>query len=790
MPHLLTLLALLASMAQAPALDDETARYIASMKGRLEDRSIDVDSRETMALEVAASLDRAARAAPSLPDRLARWDAAIELLDDFDGKDADHPRRREFGLQAAVYRWAQARAWNDERAVRPAQVPTPEREAAALDDSIARLRRAHVGEPGALSDNIRFRLAWSLADRAALEAPDSPQARMRRDEALGLLKEPPTEPALAGFHALLKAELLRLEGKVEEAAALVASAAKSQPPPPEAELLDVLLPILIDRRAFDEARKAIDAMDLPTPAKALQRVRVDLGQWRAAGPEAAGATDRRAMEDDLLAKIRELREARAPELRVALSELAASGLAFEPDAPRELWDALAEGHEIRGDPAAAAETSEKAAARAERDGLRAEAAESRLRAAGFHFQAGRFAEADALLDKIVGDPQAGPSRARASLLQALARGRQAAGATDSRADRYEQALRRHLQDFPDDPTAIEARWMLGSLEQARGNRDRALELWKAVPPESPRWGQARVAACDAMRRALEDRVAAEEREGLEADYEAARRFVDQSIEVARPRPDADRADLLIARSRLDLTPVVGRPASAREAAENCLAMNLTPSQRYRARLARMVAAAAEGRYLEAEREAQQHASWAVPDDRVALLVAVRQLDLAAASAETDLPQRRFAQVAKTLVGPLLQSNDLPDELRNELTFRLARAQLFQGDAPGARATLRDWAPSTDKADDRYLRDLADAYSRLDANELAIDVQRLRIRNLKSGSRAWFDARYGLALAFHRLGRNQDAAQLIEATSILHPDLGGGRLREKFIRLRQRLGSAR
>ncbi len=46
MPHLLTLMALLASMAQAPALDDETARYIASMKARLEDRAIDVDSRD------------------------------------------------------------------------------------------------------------------------------------------------------------------------------------------------------------------------------------------------------------------------------------------------------------------------------------------------------------------------------------------------------------------------------------------------------------------------------------------------------------------------------------------------------------------------------------------------------------------------------------------------------------------------------------------------------------------------------------------------------------------------
>jgi len=787
--HLLRALALLAVIAQAPALDDETARYIAETKTRLKDDALDLGLRESMALEAAATLDRGARGEPSLSGKLARWDVAIELLDDFDRDEEGHPRRREFALQSAVYRWAQARAWNDRRAVHPAEVPTTEREAAALDDSIARLRRIVGGEPGALTDNVRFRLAWSLADRAALDPPGAPMASLRRGEALGLLENAPAEASLVGFHALLKAELLRETGKIDEAAAQVAAAVRAQSPPPEAELLDVLLPILIDRGAFAEARKAIAAMALPGPAKALQLVHLDLGEWKAAAAGPPGLAQRRAMEDDLLKQVRELRAARAPELRVALSDLAASDLAFEPDAPRDFWDAVAEGFDVRGDPVQAAATSEKAAARALRDGRRAEAAESRLRAAGFLFQAGRFAEADALLEKIVADDRAGPSRPRASLLQALARGRMVEDAADPRGDRYEQALVRHLKEFPDDPTSNEVRWMLGTLDEARGRRDQALALWKAVPPESPRWVQTRVAACEALRRGLEDRVAAEEREGLEADYDAAKALVDESLQTARRRPDSDRAELLIAEARLGLTPIVGRPGDARGAAEQCLAMNLTPSQRYRARLARMTAMAASGRYIEAEREAQQHPTWAVPGDRDALLDAVRALDLAAAAAETDLPQRRFAQVAKTLIFPLLEDPNLADDLRNELTFRLARAELFQGDAVAARKTLKDWAPSTEKADDRYLRDLADAYSRLDANALAIDVQRLRIQKLPSGSRAWFDARYGLALAYYRMGQGDDAAQLIEATSILHPDLGGGRLREKFIRLRQRLGPA-
>jgi hypothetical protein len=58
----------------------------------------------------------------------------------------------------------------------------------------------------------------------------------------------------------------------------------------------------------------------------------------------------------------------------------------------------------------------------------------------------------------------------------------------------------------------------------------------------------------------------------------------------------------------------------------------------------------------------------------------------------------------------------------------------------------------------------------------------------SGSLPWFDARYGLALAYFHSGKPKQAAQLIDSTAILHPELGGTILHDKFIRLRQRLGN--
>ena len=90
------------------------------------------------------------------------------------------------------------------------------------------------------------------------------------------------------------------------------------------------------------------------------------------------------------------------------------------------------------------------------------------------------------------------------------------------------------------------------------------------------------------------------------------------------------------------------------------------------------------------------------------------------------------------------------------------------------------------ANDPVLRDLADIYARLEAFELAVDAHRLRSRRAVPGSLAWLDARYGLALALYRTGKAEEARRIIDATAILHPELGGGNLSEKFKRLRERL----
>ena len=169
---------------------------------------------------------------------------------------------------------------------------------------------------------------------------------------------------------------------------------------------------------------------------------------------------------------------------------------------------------------------------------------------------------------------------------------------------------------------------------------------------------------------------------------------------------------------------------------------------------RLVALVEMGRYVEAEREAHSHPSWRAPAETNTLFDAVRLLDQCAATAESDLRQRRFGLVLKLIIEPILKSDDDMDPLiRTELAIRQTRALLFTGADREARLSLSAWG-DLDRLtqNDRMLRDLGDTYNRLEIYSHAVDVERLRMKNNPPGSLAWFDARYGLALAYFHTGK--------------------------------------
>jgi hypothetical protein len=228
---------------------------------------------------------------------------------------------------------------------------------------------------------------------------------------------------------------------------------------------------------------------------------------------------------------------------------------------------------------------------------------------------------------------------------------------------------------------------------------------------------------------------------------------------------------------------------ARDSVTRVLRSAAWPEQRAAAGRLLIVALAQLSRFAESEQAARREAA-ASTADTGPLLEIVRLLDRSAAEAESDLKARRMGLLMTILVRPVAErAASLAPPVRAELRLREIRGLLFSGSESEARRAVANWSPSGLTTNPGLLRDLAETYFRLETYELAIDVQRLRARQLPTGSLAWLDARYGLALAYFKAGKSKEALHLIDATAILHPELGGGDLRAKFIRLRQRIDPA-
>jgi tetratricopeptide (TPR) repeat protein len=770
--------------AQQPMAEDELARHVTTARSQIENVAIAIDRREELALETAATLDRAAQASPNADVRRRHWSEAIELLDWFLKENTAPPRERQLRFQAGVYRWALGRSWTDSSLLEPRDSKLREQAIRAYDDAIARIRSVAGGENNrALADNCRFRLAEALADRAEFERENSNERRMRESEALGLLDQVPEEAGLAGYWHLLKADLSRRTGKPAEVEKEIAAAVKSTPPPPDREVVVVNVPFLIEQKRYADAIKSLESAKLETPLKELWMVRIRLAQRKGLP---AGA-ERFATESDVFRRINELRSGRTVERRLALLDLARAEL--EPDAKQspDVWDALADAFATAGEPAKAGAQMIQAADRATALGQTAQAAGYRVRGGGYLFQAGRFPAADLILSRVADDTAAGPLRAKAGMLRCLARGRALAlGMPGASAAAYAAALQQQVDDFPLDPSTDEARWLLGRLAISAGDRARAETLWSALASTSPRWLDSRLAIAALDRAELDRQQINPDRHEMTDFFQRADRFLDDTLHQARS--ESATAELLLARARLDLTPNVGRPVAAHEFCERVRRLADSPGIQYRARLYRLVATVALGRYAEAEREAQSHPAWRVSTGHDTLFDVVRLLDQCSSTADSDLAQRRFGLVLRLVVEPLLSGTEkMTPEEHTELAMRLTRALLLTGADRDARRSLGAWRDGPQTTNDRILRDLGDTYNRLEAYPLAIDVQRLRIKNNPSGSLAWLDARYALAVAYFRAGRLKEAARVIDSTAILHPELGGNPLHDKFIHLRQRLG---
>ena len=763
-----------------------SATFVAILSGaisRADDPTLTLDERVRQAFDAASALDAEAQRATSVAESRAKWLAAAQRLDDIVADRDSIPAAPSLRFQAAVYLWARARALLDRVDLLNASDPERVEVAHDLDDVVDRLRRIKSppagGEADPLAQNIRFRLAQALADRARLE-PEFDAARTRIEkEAQALLDRSLNAPRLRSYAGLLHAELTNRLGEFGAAQVEIEELAKLKEPPPIGPLTEARITALAGRGQFNEAIKVTDASTLTPAQKSLWKLRITLTRYR----NAAIGRDRAAIEADVFQAVETLGESNSPEAIRGLMELARAIDQPAKISPASWWNRLADGQLALRNPERAARLAERGADLATPD----EATSFRFKVGACWFQAEKYTDADSVLTRVVDDPNAsGSLRARAGMLRALARGRAVAdripGASQAR---YREALEVQVRDFGADPASGEACWLLGKIRMAAGHREEAITLWSGIAHGRPRWLEAQEAAADQMIGAIED-------QWINRDEQAIRpRLNDARIKIRAMLNQAvegeESVGLGFRLARLESIPGAGDPAEAVAIYDRLLRGPANPNQHQQARLGRMVALAEQNRFADAETIARNEAKGA---DLAVILPAVRRLDEWATVTSGDLIRKRTGSLLRILLDPWLDPTDPPSsEARDEIILRHARALIFAGDTQAGKRAIARWGGPSGLVDaPGFVRDLGDTYFRLEAYALAADAERLRTKGLAAGSPGWFDSRYLLSLALYRSDRAKEARRIIDATAILHPDLGGGEIRGKFERLSQKLNT--
>jgi tetratricopeptide (TPR) repeat protein len=769
--------------AEIPAYIEEVRRQMADGRRKPEDRT-------QIVVEAAETLDRAARGAAAAPDRASRWGQAVALIDEFLAAEPGNASGVNLALQAAIYRWAEGVAWLGLWRQAPGDPASRKAATDALDDAMARLRPLWTrlrGEPQVgLGKIVRYRLARAAADRAELEKADSPAAADLRRQGLQMLDPTPDDPTLGPLAEILRARMLVAGGGLDEAEAALKRAEGRLAAMPDAtragateEMIDVRIDLLIARRSFEEALGMVDsAKELTPEARAVRAVRVRAAQWISLFP----GRERAEIEKDAFRRAEALRAADAPEARLALVALANAIL--EPDGETDAhgYELLAEGHLARGDIDQAILLNKKGAEAARKGGQEGLAWTLDYRTGAILFRANRDEDADTVLTAVAEAARQGKAGiaadqgAKASLLQILCRARR------GRPGPYEAALRAHLAAFPDDSTSFEARFALATLKASKGDWEEAIRLFEQVPIQSARWLASREGAARAARGEVERLRAQGELGEARRRMELAR----QAIETyhAETEDPEQNAPIDLARVELELIPEVGTPGNVVGLAGERSRNDVRADRRERARLLWIACLALTGEFVDAEREARAIFGTASARDLVDL---AGRLDRAGSVAPSDLTRRRLGYIARlTAAAAVEKGGEVDEATRAEATLRLGRGQLATGDLDGARRTLAGLASRAASLPAALIEPYAAALAELALFAEAADAYRAVARLHRPGSRPWLEARYGLALALYRGGKAEESRRLIEGTMALHPELGGGELKEKFLALRRRM----
>jgi len=370
------------------------------------------------------------------------------------------------------------------------------------------------------------------------------------------------------------------------------------------------------------------------------------------------------------------------------------------------------------------------------------------------------------------------SRAPAAhLLAAYALGRSYdAQKTRSRREAYTAALQTHIERYPNDPTAGDARFMLARLEEQRLQATVALPLYLAVGVDHPRGAEATAAAArcyltivtrlkqqhrewQLLQREACDAIAAR-LQSLSADattwslHQAEGVLGLVRLSLLSSPPDyrfADRYLELLQRS-------IASRRTPNEATWNALAQQMLPL--------RLLALAGTGR----SELARTLLAQLPDDDPQPLWAVVRGLD----QLSTGDPAGNIVELTELCVAAVARLEPMREQLAaaERLDFDQARVRAYvltgrlQPGLPIAEQLAN--ATSKDKERQFVLATVLQQSSSVAAQTLARTCWR-RVEGLSPpGSSEWFHARLEIIRISLALGERDEAAKLLKVTQLLYP----------------------
>lgn len=785
--------------------------------GQLKREDLSSVRRSELVSELSVTLvDRALHASPE--EREDYWRRAWEITSQFADTYPDHPRLLLVRTQGALAQVSRGELGRQEAEVLPDSERRREEARSLLRDALRTLNelakevadalrersmpgRQRSETPGELTvyqlatlqKQIQFQTARALRNQALCYPVDSPDRANALTQAIelldGLAKLGPKEP-LSWPSRIDEIVCLRLL-KDYEGAARNLEAAKALEPNSEMSARLTAEQIRLALASGDVASavgEANQVRGMSTPELDFARLEAALAAFRVAkeGEQTEVAEQWQKAADALAERIS---QSHGPYWSRRAKRLLASTFKSAPGAASpEMFARAAEYDYLNGQFDEAVATYDDAVALARQQGDTKGAFHYAFLAATIERERNRHPEALRRYRELSTKHAANDKAAEAHQLAIQQAAEIARSGEPGTFDAFVEILREHLQFWPTGTTANDVRWQLARIEQSKGLWADAVAVYQQITPDFNRFEE----VIQAVRRCYQNllREARSEGKPVEPIAGAAARWFESLFLRANDRPPerwspiARQAVLAAAEFRLQdrlqfdraeailkaaLSGTTDAPESWRSAAQSLLVCVLAGQQR------RQEAATLLDRVSGVSKE-----------QLLAVLEGLARLSENA----TPTVRGELANLQLRTIELLGRQSDLltADQLftLQQLSARALRDAGRTADALAAYEQLAQKYPDDGAIQEELASMLMVANDRRSV-ERALALWRTIEKRSPPASPRWFRAKYSIAMLHYRLRNPEQARKIITLLQVLHPELGGPKMKADFLALLEQCG---